>query len=492
MEAEVVDTIQKLIENRKNFTRGRLGNTISGIVLHTEVASRIEGMEDRSLYDWFNTNSRQVSAHYYVTFNGNIEQYVLDNDTAHHAGDWNVNLRTIGIEHQDNGFYLGHNKKYTDMQYEASAQLVASLCRKYQIPIQHVNNVSTNTGVTIHNQVPNASTSCPSALDFRRIIDRARDIATDSYIGGDLLPLNFPLRGLHGDGAADWMLKQKVNGWAVEPVYADGEFGRFQQLDFSEHEANGIRVIARWSNSYATDLPRGSGTYPIRDRYDDFADWCVNNIQNSQGVWGHIIGNEPNRSAERPQADDPITEQDVVYLYNKVRSRLKGTPVRLSPPAVDPTNFETGDPRKFWQIVLRDIDGAEFFALHAISYGSDQAVDSDLKFSEPAMSWQYRSFRMWQPMAHVLREEIVYRRTPLVITKTNHHHVLGVTNQRGWDQDASHWIHRVYEYLADWNMASSEQYIFGACLYRLQGEDWGIANKPKLISALIEAGDHAL
>ncbi len=167
-----MDVIQKLIDNQNNFTNGRKGNSVQLIVLHSEGARKIEGMADRSLFNWFQTNGRGVSAHYYVTFSGKVEQYVRDEDTAHQAGNWQVNLRSIGIEHQDNGF----RDRYTDAEYEAGAQLVATLCKKYEIPAEFVAEVDErlSTGITIHKNV--GLTACPAGLDWMRIINRVKEI----------------------------------------------------------------------------------------------------------------------------------------------------------------------------------------------------------------------------------------------------------------------------------------------------------------------------
>jgi|GEM_PF-5879244 len=164
------------ITNLLNYSPGRGNRNIEGIVLHTEAAPQINGTDDRSLFDWFNNNSRRVSAHYYVTFSGNIEQYVRDRDTAHHAGVWNSNRITIGIEHQDNGF----PDRYTDEQLEASAQLVATLCVMYDIPPQSPNASTSNSGINIHRNVPGVATACPGTLDTQRIIDRATEIIASS------------------------------------------------------------------------------------------------------------------------------------------------------------------------------------------------------------------------------------------------------------------------------------------------------------------------
>src|SRR5262249_20143279 len=152
----------------------------------TEESPKINGTADRSLFDWFQSNANRVSAHYYVTFSGAVEQYVLDTDTAHQAGNFQVNLRSIGIEHQDNGYFKANNRKYTDAQYEASAQLVAALCTQHNIPVQFVEQPLDQqaSGITIHKKVKD--TSCPDALDYARIIQRAQAIvAAGPQAGGN-------------------------------------------------------------------------------------------------------------------------------------------------------------------------------------------------------------------------------------------------------------------------------------------------------------------
>jgi hypothetical protein len=305
-----------------------------------------------------------------------------------------------------------------------------------------------------------------------------------------------PMRGLHGDGAADWMLSQGVTGWAVETIYSMGDLINARPVDFSAHAAAGIRVLVRWNYSWARDSAGGLGTYPPRDQYNEFADWCLNSIRSSKGVWGHIIGNEPNRAAERPDFQDaanpgtPIPPSDVVYLYNYVWKNLS-VETRVSPPAIDPTNAETMDPREYWRQIIREIQGAEFFALHAYGYGSKQALNSSQRF-DPPMRWQYRSFRMWESLAEVIYGYKRYQRLPLIITEANHLTLDGQPDQNGWDADASPWVRAAYDYLLKWNREPGEQYVHGLCLYRFTGDAWRLDNQQEILDTLKVCGPSAL
>jgi peptidase M23-like protein len=305
---------------------------------------------------------------------------------------------------------------------------------------------------------------------------------------------DFYLRGLHGDGAADWMLQSGTRGWATEVVYSHGDLTSVHPMDFRQHEASGIRVIVRWNYSYASS-DGGLGTYPKRADYDRFIDWCCRSILACKGAWGHIIGNEPNRAGERPDYVDannkgtPIMPGDVAYIYNAVWNRMP-TVVRVSPPAIDPTNIETLDPKQYFKDVIANISGAEFFALHAYSYGVNQPVNGGEKFAH--MTWQYHSFRMWEPLAAELWKDDKWRKLPLIITETNHLHKPDGT--LGWDsgEDGSDWIKAMYDYVLAWNRQPGDQYVHGVCLYRYNGDDWRIDDKPMLLDSLRNNGEKAI
>jgi hypothetical protein len=136
------------------FSVGRNGTAIDRIVIHTMVGWISQA--DRT----FKTGSRQVSAHYGVRVDGTIWQWVKEEDTAWHAGNWPMNLRSIGIEHEDGGDYNGLRP---DALYAASSELVADIARRYNIPVdrQHI---------LAHREVADSPTACPDNLDIERIV----------------------------------------------------------------------------------------------------------------------------------------------------------------------------------------------------------------------------------------------------------------------------------------------------------------------------------
>ncbi|MFI6791263.1 N-acetylmuramoyl-L-alanine amidase [Nonomuraea sp. NPDC050383] len=101
---------------------------------------------------WFQNASANVSAHYVVkSSNGAITQMVRDKDIAWHAGNWDYNTRSIGIEHEG---YVSEASWFTDAMYRSSAALTRYICDKYGIP-------KDRTHIIGHNQVPGADHTDP-------------------------------------------------------------------------------------------------------------------------------------------------------------------------------------------------------------------------------------------------------------------------------------------------------------------------------------------
>ena len=153
-----------------NFDKGRGGYGVNGIVLHTEVGNNA-GATARF------QQPGQASAHYGVAYDGHeVVQWVSEGDTAWHCGRYFPdashmgNRDSIGIEHEDNGAY---NSPRPDALYETSARLVAWICSRYGLPINH----DTVRGECGHREVSIVGTGCPDALDIGRIIARANQIA---------------------------------------------------------------------------------------------------------------------------------------------------------------------------------------------------------------------------------------------------------------------------------------------------------------------------
>ncbi|MFI6284504.1 N-acetylmuramoyl-L-alanine amidase [Streptomyces sp. NPDC051018] len=80
----------------------------------------------------FKDPAERVSAHYMISATGRqIIQCVRECDVAWHSGNVWYNHRSIGIEHE--GWI--EQPGFTDEMYETSAVLTATICAKYEVPI---------------------------------------------------------------------------------------------------------------------------------------------------------------------------------------------------------------------------------------------------------------------------------------------------------------------------------------------------------------------
>lgn len=159
------------IEHRTtpHFERGRGGERPRGIVLHTTHGTA------ESASSWFAHPESGVSAHYLVTLDGELLQFVEEADTARHAGrvrapttalaSGDPNRHTIGIEFEDGGDPEGVARPVA--QYRTGARLIREVASRWEIALDRQHIVG-------HREIF-AAKSCPGNLDVERLIREARD-----------------------------------------------------------------------------------------------------------------------------------------------------------------------------------------------------------------------------------------------------------------------------------------------------------------------------
>lgn len=147
-----------------NYSPARDGHDLVSepryIVMHTMVGTW------QSANGRFQQAGQQASAHYGVTLDGGLVQWVDEGDAAWHAGNYQVNLDSIGIEHEDGGAY---NSPRPEALKQRSAQLLAEISRRYGMPLDRVH-------VRLHKEVSLSPTACPDALEVDDILARANAI----------------------------------------------------------------------------------------------------------------------------------------------------------------------------------------------------------------------------------------------------------------------------------------------------------------------------
>lgn len=128
--------------NYSDYSRG--SGDIDMVVIHT-----VQGSYS-GCYSWFANCSAQASAHYVVrSSDGQITQMVREADVAWHAGDWDTNERSIGIEHE--GYVEDPGTWYTSAMYASSAALTADISARQGVSLDRAHIIG-------HYEVP----GCPS------------------------------------------------------------------------------------------------------------------------------------------------------------------------------------------------------------------------------------------------------------------------------------------------------------------------------------------
>ena len=147
-----------------NYREGRpFGLQPEAIVIHIMDGSFAAGESV------FSDSTTQKSAHYGISREGVVHQYVHESDTAYHAGivvnpSWdllkpgvNPNFYTIGIEHEGVAADV-----WTEAQMEASAALVEQIGTRWGIQLDPEH-------VIRHHQI-RATKTCPGGLDVGQLL----------------------------------------------------------------------------------------------------------------------------------------------------------------------------------------------------------------------------------------------------------------------------------------------------------------------------------
>ncbi|CUM38310.1 N-acetylmuramoyl-L-alanine amidase [Streptomyces venezuelae] len=80
----------------------------------------------------FKNPGHGAAAHYVVRKDGHVAQMIRELDVAFHAGNRDMNERSIGIEHEG---FVDRPQDFTAAMYAGSARLTADICARYGIPV---------------------------------------------------------------------------------------------------------------------------------------------------------------------------------------------------------------------------------------------------------------------------------------------------------------------------------------------------------------------
>lgn len=185
-----------------------------------------------SALNWFENPNAGVSAHFTVATTGQIGQSLGDRAAGYHAGNWQVNKTSLGIEHAG---YVDDPTWFTDEMYHASARLVAYKCKQYDIPINRIR-------ILAHSQIQGTSHTDPGPYwNWPRYMKLIRAYRFPKDSGGEKPPPGTVWRVLVGSyreqsyasATADQLQAKgfdsyiyEVSGWhRVQAAYTDDPAG---------------------------------------------------------------------------------------------------------------------------------------------------------------------------------------------------------------------------------------------------------------------------
>lgn len=157
--------------NPTNYTQGREGNRIQGIVVHHGATTSLD-----SIGSTFARANRNGSAHYGVGGN-QVHQYVDEANTTWHCNNWWGNLRTVSIETTNSTG--APNWEIASDTFETLVKLVADIAKRNNLGRLWINPKADMPVLSGHKDWYGAITACPGPSLYPRlqeIADRANAI----------------------------------------------------------------------------------------------------------------------------------------------------------------------------------------------------------------------------------------------------------------------------------------------------------------------------
>lgn len=200
------------------FTR----KPIDRILIHHNATTN----KDVAVNTWLATGAAQTSAHYEVADNELIGT-VGEQTAAWHAGNADMNARSIGIEHKN--ATCAPSWTISEATYTTSAKLIADIARRYGF-------YPDSTHVIPHKHV--VATACPGGIDMNKLITMAQKV----YNGGKM--------------TTNSKAAVKPDQSKVDQVLNPGEFFKAKpayRVDAMK-EVNGIWQVVNFSLSGGKDI----------------------------------------------------------------------------------------------------------------------------------------------------------------------------------------------------------------------------------------------
>lgn len=227
---------------------------IDRIVIHHNATTN----KNVAINTWLANGPAQTSAHYEIADN-EIIGIVGEGTTAWHAGNGDMNARSIGIENVN--ATGAPNWTISNDTFESLSKLVADIAKRYGFPIDA-------THVIPHKAV--VSTACPGGIDVAKVIRRANEIAGNKTTVKPSTPSN---NTSPSHSSAIQQFKNAGNhftntkSFKIDYIFKDND-GAYQAISYwlaggkdADRTLNGIPLGILDNVTRGNNLPTQNGDY---------------------------------------------------------------------------------------------------------------------------------------------------------------------------------------------------------------------------------------
>ncbi|MFF4255069.1 N-acetylmuramoyl-L-alanine amidase [Streptomyces sp. NPDC001663] len=303
---------------------------------------------------------------------GLIAQHVKAKDVAWHAGNWYVNAKSVGIEHE--GFLANPDAWYTEAMYRSSARLVKYLSAKYGIPLdrQHILGHDNVPGPTT-STIPGMHTDPGPYWDWRHYFEL----------------LGHPFKRTAGKSGGlvtirpDYSTNQPQYTGCVTAGEPCAAHGSSEVRLYSDHDENSALIkdagLHKGADSTIDVNDVGSRVstgqqYAVADRYGDWtAIWYL-----GQKAWFKNPKKHPTAVSASGFVVTPKDGLDSVPVYGRAYPEATAYPTGVPAQAVSPLPYTLPKGQKY--VVGDRVPGEYYYAVTFTTDSHRVVVGKDLYY----------------------------------------------------------------------------------------------------------------
>ncbi|MEU8742546.1 N-acetylmuramoyl-L-alanine amidase [Streptomyces parvulus] len=299
---------------------------------------------------------------------GHIAQHVKAKDVAWHAGNWYVNAKSVGLEHE--GFLAEPDAWYTEAMYRSSARLVKYLAKKYDIPLdrQHILGHDTVPGTTTAT-IPGMHTDPGPYWDWAhyfRLLGRPFEPTAGRKSGLVTIRPAYAANRPEYTGCEKAGETCATHGSSAVRLYSDHDVNAplIKDVGLGSAPTNGV-------NDLSSRVSTGQ-QFAVADRWGDWtAIWYL-----GQKAWFHDPAKSPAAVPASGRVITPRKGLAGVPVYGRAYPEKAAYPADVPAQAVSALPYTLGAGQKY--VVGEKVPGEYYYAVgfdtasHRVVRGEDQ------------------------------------------------------------------------------------------------------------------------